>query len=43
MSRFVQSLKRLYRAEKITKTRIDALVDNSEITQEEYEYIISNE
>jgi hypothetical protein len=41
MRRFVESLKRLYKAGRVTEIRLQALLNNNEITQEEYDYIIS--
>ena len=41
MSRFVESLKRLYKAGRVTDEKLQALLSNGEITQEEYDYIIS--
>lgn len=43
MSRFVNSLKRLYKNNRITSDRISELLSDGRITQEEYEYIVSNE
>lgn len=41
MSTFVESLKRLYQKKSLTKKYIESLLSKSEITQEEYEYIIA--
>ena len=38
-SRKVQSFKRLYKANRITIERLDTLLTEGEITQEEYNYI----
>ena len=43
MSRFVNSLKRLYKNNRITSDKISELLSDGRITQEEYEYIVSNE
>ena len=40
-STFVESLKRLYKAGKITKKKIKALLDAGKITQEQYDYIVA--
>lgn len=40
MRRFVESLKRLYKNDRITEERLQELLSNNEITQEEYDYII---
>ena len=40
MSRFVESLKRLYKAGKITDKKVAELLTEGKITEEEYEYII---
>jgi hypothetical protein len=39
MSRKVESLKRLFKAGRITEARLRKLLVASEITQEEFEYI----
>lgn len=39
MSTFVESLKRLYAAGRITVERLDELPANGKISQEEYDYI----
>lgn len=41
MSTFVESLRRLYKAGKITKKKLDDLLDEGKITQDEYDYIIA--
>lgn len=43
MRRLVESLKRLYKAERMTDERLQELVTGGEITQNEYEYIVSQE
>jgi len=40
MSTFVESLKRLYLAGKITGTKIDELLTEGKLTQEEHDYIV---
>lgn len=40
MSTFVESLKRLLKAKKITKKKLKAIFDNGKLTQEEYDYIL---
>ena len=40
MSTFVESLKRLYSAKRITKKKLNSLLKANKITQEEYNYII---
>lgn len=40
MSTFVESLKRLYAAERITVQKLDDLLAAEKINQEEYNYII---
>lgn len=42
MSQFVESLCRLYKAEKINIAKLEELLSSKKITQKEYEYIISN-
>lgn len=39
MSKLVESLKRLYQAEKITYQKLSAMKTSGTITQEEYDYI----
>ena len=39
MSTFVESLKRLYIAGRITVEKLDGLLTDGKITQEEYDYI----
>lgn len=41
MSQFVESLYRLYKTEKINKTKVDALLASKKINKQEYDYIIS--
>lgn len=41
MSVFVESLARLYRANKITKEKLNFLLEERKINQIEYEYICS--
>ena len=41
MSQFVESLCRLYKAEKIDMKKLGELLASNKITQQEYEYIIS--
>ena len=41
MSRKIESLKRLYKAGRITAARLEILLADSELTQQEYDYIIS--
>lgn len=43
MNQFVESLYRLYRMEKINKEKLDILLSNNKINQQEYDYIISAE
>ena len=40
MSRLVESFKRLYKAGRVTKEKLDDLLEKGVITQEEYNYII---
>lgn len=40
MSRFVESLKRLYKGGKITEEKVAELLAEGKITQEEYDYIM---
>ena len=42
MSQFVESLCRLYKADKINIAKVKELLSSNKITQKEYEYIISN-
>jgi hypothetical protein len=42
MSTLVESLKRLYTAEKITLEKLNALLASTKIKQEEYEYITAS-
>lgn len=39
MIRFVESLKRLYKAGKVTEEKLSEMLSEGKITQEEYEYI----
>ena len=39
MSVFIESLKRLYRTEKITLVKLDSLKAEEKISQDEYDYI----
>ena len=41
MSQFIESLYRLYRMEKINKEKLDELLSNGKINQQEYEYIVA--
>ena len=41
MSQFVESLARLYQANKINEEKIKDLLTNKKINQQEYDYIIS--
>ena len=41
MSQFVESLCRLYKAEKIDMKKLGELLASNKIAQQEYEYIIS--
>ena len=43
MTYFVESLRRLYTANKITKTKLDEYLISKKINQQEYEYITSAE
>lgn len=43
MSQFVQSLCRLYRANKIDMKKLDEFLALNKITRQEYDYIISAE
>ncbi len=40
MRTLVESLKRLYRKDKVTKKKLQEMVDAGTITQDEYNYII---
>ena len=42
MSQFVESLCRLYKAEKINIHKLEELLSSNKITKKEFEYIISN-
>lgn len=39
MTIFAESLKRLYKEDKVTLSKIKALLNENKITQDEYEYI----
>jgi hypothetical protein len=41
MRTFVESLKRLYKAGRITKEKLDSFLASGKITQEEYNYILN--
>lgn len=41
MSQFVESLYRLYKADKINKIKLDELLSSKKINKQEYDYIIS--
>ena len=41
MRTLVESLKRLYKANKVTKAKLESMVAAGTITQAEYEYIIA--
>jgi hypothetical protein len=41
MNQFVESLYRLYGADKIDKAHLDKLLANKKINKQEYDYIIS--
>lgn len=41
MSTFVESLKRLYEAGRIILAKIDTLLTETKLTQEEYDYIVA--
>jgi len=43
MSTFVESLKRLYIAEKITISKLSDLLSREKITQQEYDYIVGSQ
>lgn len=40
MSRFIESLKRLYGAGKITEDKLNEMLKDGKISQAEYDYII---
>lgn len=42
MSQFVESLCRLYKAERVNLCKLEELLSSRKITEEEFEYIISN-
>jgi hypothetical protein len=41
-SQFVESLSRLYQSNRIDKERLDELLANNKINNEEYDYIMSH-
>lgn len=41
MNQFIESLRRLYKMEKIHKEKLDELLSNKKITQQEYDYIVA--
>lgn len=41
MNQFIESLCRLYKMEKINKEKLDELLSNGKINQQEYDYVIS--
>lgn len=41
MSILVESLKRLYSQDKVTLAKLDSMLTDGKITQEEYDYIVS--
>lgn len=43
MKTLVESLQRLYKAEKVKKEQLDALLASKKITKEEYEFITTRE
>lgn len=43
MNQFVESLRRLYKMEKINREKLNELLSNEKITQQEYDYIVSAE
>lgn len=43
MNQFIESLCRLYKMGKINKEKLDELLFNGKITQQEYDYIVSAE
>ena len=40
MSTMVESLKRLYGQGKVTKAKLDTMLADGKLTQEEYDYIV---
>lgn len=40
MNQFIESLRRLYKMEKISKEKLDELLSNGKITRQEYDYIV---
>ena len=43
MNQFVESMKRLYKTNKINKEKLDVLLTSNKITKEEYDYILGKE
>jgi hypothetical protein len=43
MTTLIESLKRLYSAEKINLEKLEYMLNENKITREEFEYIIKNE
>ena len=43
MNLLVESLRRLYITQKVTKEQIKAFVESQKLTQEEYKYIITED
>lgn len=43
MNEFVESLKRLYDSEQVSRSRIDMLLESKKITVEEHLYILGTE
>lgn len=41
MSTLVESLRRLYKAGRVTDAKLKSMVKKKQITQEEYEYIVA--
>lgn len=41
MNQFIESLARLYQADKINNNKLDALLASQKINKQEYDYIIS--
>jgi len=41
MTQFVESLRRLYKMEKIDKKKLNALLASKKINTQEYEYVLS--
>ena len=41
MNQFVESLCRLYKADKVDKKKLDELLSSKKINKQEYDYIIS--